>query len=271
MFHSSYFEKSFIRRKSSGITALALLTVTIFSLAVFHPETEFFQALLSHMCVIFRGPVTIFCFFCIAVLLFLVCSGYGNIRLGGEKAKPEFSTFSWLSCLFMAGCGIGIVFYCQEPILHYYNNPYTGNVPGDPVSVAYSLTLFNKRLGTVCPARRDHRLLPLLQGEGSENEFHSAGEDPNMDQAERRYNNGTRRHIGSDDVAGTRSEPNWQRVRICFRYIHQSVHSDVPDCGCSCMVCYIGIEKGCQMAFQYIDSHGISSHDIDSFYRCVLS
>lgn len=143
MFHSSYLEKSFIRRKSSGITALALLTVTIFSLAVFHPETEFFQSLLSHMCVIFRGPVTIFCFFCIAVLLFLVCSRYGNIRLGGENAKPEFSTFSWLSCLFMAGCGIGIVFYCQEPILHYYNNPYAGNVPGDPVSVAYSLTLFN--------------------------------------------------------------------------------------------------------------------------------
>ena len=27
--------------------------------------------------------------------------------------------------------------------MHYYNNPYTGNVYGDPISVAYSLTLFN--------------------------------------------------------------------------------------------------------------------------------
>lgn len=143
MFHSSYLEKSFLRRKSSGLIALALLGVTLLSLVLFKPETAVFQNVLSRMCVVFRGPVTIFCYFCVAALLFLVFSKYGKIRLGGENAKPEFSTFSWLSCLFMAGCGIGIVFYCQEPILHYFNNPYTGNVPGDPVSVAYSLTLFN--------------------------------------------------------------------------------------------------------------------------------
>lgn len=143
MLHSSYFESSFLKRKSTGIIALALLGVTLLSLVIFKPETAAFQGILSHMCVSFRGPVTIFCYFCIVVLLFLVFSKYGKIRLGGNKAKPDFSTFSWLSCLFMAGCGIGIVFYCQEPILHYFNNPYTGNVPGLPVSVAYSLTLFN--------------------------------------------------------------------------------------------------------------------------------
>lgn len=143
MFHSSYLEKSFLKRKSSGLIALALLGVTLLSLVLFKPETAVFQNVLSRMCVVFRGPVTIFCYFCVAALLFLVFSKYGKIRLGGENAKPEFSTFSWLSCLFMAGCGIGIVFYCQEPILHYFNNPYTGNVHGDPVSVAYSLTLFN--------------------------------------------------------------------------------------------------------------------------------
>jgi len=140
---SSYLNKQFLQRKSSGVIAIGLLAVTLLSLVLFKPDTAIFQNLLSRMCVIFRGPVTIFCYFCIAVLLFLVFSKYGKIRLGGENAKPEFSTFSWLSCLFMAGCGIGIVFYCQEPILHYYNNPYTGNVAGEPVSVAYSLTLFN--------------------------------------------------------------------------------------------------------------------------------
>ena len=140
---SKYYEKQFLQRKSSGLIALALLGVTILSLAIFRPQTEIFQNLLSRMCVIFRGPVTIFCYFCIVALLFLVFSKYGKIRLGGKDAKPEYSTFSWLSCLFMAGCGIGIVFYCQEPILHYFNNPYTGNVPGEPISVAYSLTLFD--------------------------------------------------------------------------------------------------------------------------------
>lgn len=139
----SYFSKRFLAKKSNGIIALALLGVTLLSLILFKPETSFFQNILSQMCLIFRGPVTIFCYLCIAVLLFLTFSKYGKIKLGGENAKPEFSTFSWLSCLFMAGCGIGIVFYCQEPILHYFNNPYVGNVYGNPVSVAYSLTLFN--------------------------------------------------------------------------------------------------------------------------------
>ncbi len=143
MLKTTYLEKRFLKRKSNGIIALTLLAVTLLSLVIFKPEASIFQDVLSRMCVTFRGPVTIFCFFCVAVLLFLVFSKYGKIRLGGKNAKPEFSTFSWLSCLFMAGCGIGIVFYCQEPILHFYSNPYTGKVPGEPISVAYSLTLFN--------------------------------------------------------------------------------------------------------------------------------
>lgn len=138
-----YFEKSFLKRKTNGIITLVLLTVTLLVLLVTKPEVAIFQDALSYLCIVLRAPVTLFCFFCIAVLLFLVFSKYGSIRLGGDNAKPEFSTLSWLSCLFMAGCGIGIVFYCQEPILHYYNNPYTGHVLGDPLSVAYSLTLFN--------------------------------------------------------------------------------------------------------------------------------
>lgn len=140
---SNYIKSSFIIRKSNGLIVLALLTITVIALLVFKPESTFFSNILTNLCIIFRGPVTVFCYFCIAALLFLVFSKYGKIRLGGDDAKTEFSTFSWLSCLFMAGCGIGIVFYCQEPILHYFNNPYVGIVPGDPVSVAYSLTLFN--------------------------------------------------------------------------------------------------------------------------------
>ena len=143
MFFSSSTPSDLLKRKSSGIIALGFLVATVVGLALFRPETSFFQDLLANICMTFRGPVTIFCYLCILVLLFLCFSKYGKIRLGGPGAKTEFSTFSWLACLFMAGCGIGIVFYCQEPIVHYFNNPYTGNVPGDDVSVAYSLTLFN--------------------------------------------------------------------------------------------------------------------------------
>ena len=143
MFVKNYLEKSFLMRKTNGLIALSLLAVTILSLVLFKPEVFVFQDVLSKLCVLFRTPVTLFCYFCIIILLYLLFSKYGKLRLGGKNAKPEYSIFSWLSCLFMAGCGIGIVFYCQEPILHYYNNPYLGHVPGEPLSIAYSLTLFN--------------------------------------------------------------------------------------------------------------------------------
>ena len=129
-------------RKTSGIIALAVLTLALLVLAVTRPEATAFQQSFATMCVGFRGPVSIFCYLCLAVLAFLVCTRYGSIRLGGENAKPEYSMFSWLSCLFMAGCGIGIVYYCQEPVLHYLNNPYYGHVWGDAIGVAFSLSLF---------------------------------------------------------------------------------------------------------------------------------
>ncbi len=54
--------------------------------------------------------------------LFLLLTGlskFGKIRLGGFKAKPEYSNFSWYAMLFSAGIGIGIFFYgVAEPIYH---------------------------------------------------------------------------------------------------------------------------------------------------------
>ncbi len=43
-----------------------------------------------------------------------------RVRIGGPRAKPEFSRFGWFTMLFAAGMGIGIVFYgVAEPLLHY--------------------------------------------------------------------------------------------------------------------------------------------------------
>lgn len=51
-------------------------------------------------------------------------SRYGEIRLGGEDAEPDFSTMSWFAMLFSAGMGIGLLFYgVAEPMFHYINPP----------------------------------------------------------------------------------------------------------------------------------------------------
>ncbi len=52
--------------------------------------------------------------------LFIGASRFGEIRLGGPDAKPDFGVLSWLSMLFSAGVGIGLVFYgAAEPTAYY--------------------------------------------------------------------------------------------------------------------------------------------------------
>ncbi len=58
----------------------------------------------------------VFVLFCLALIVLPV----GKIRLGGEGAKPEFSTISWFSMLFAAGMGIGLMFWSvAEPVAYY--------------------------------------------------------------------------------------------------------------------------------------------------------
>ncbi len=64
-------------------------------------------------------------------VVYLAFSKFGNIRIGGKDAKPEFKTISWFAMLFSAGMGIGLLFWSiAEPITHFMNPPLTeGGTP----------------------------------------------------------------------------------------------------------------------------------------------
>jgi len=54
------------------------------------------------------------------VCLWLIFSPYGQIKLGQDNEEPEFSTISWLTMLFAAGMGVGLLYWgSAEPISHY--------------------------------------------------------------------------------------------------------------------------------------------------------
>ncbi|MEJ5055085.1 BCCT family transporter [Sphingobacterium sp. MYb382] len=73
---------------------------------------------------IYVWSVTLFVLF----LLFLMFSKYGKIRLGSNGSKPEYSFFSWISMLFAAGMGIGLMFFSvAEPISHYSSGVFGTN------------------------------------------------------------------------------------------------------------------------------------------------
>ncbi|GLT20034.1 BCCT family transporter [Vibrio zhanjiangensis] len=58
----------------------------------------------------------IFVLFCIA----LIVTPFGKIRLGGQDATADYSYLSWLSMLFAAGMGIGLMFWSvAEPVAYF--------------------------------------------------------------------------------------------------------------------------------------------------------
>lgn len=64
--------------------------------------------------------------FMLALCIFFIFSPYGKIRLGKDTDRPQFSTVTWISMLFSAGMGIGLVFYgAAEPLSHYAIDPAT--------------------------------------------------------------------------------------------------------------------------------------------------
>lgn len=81
------------------------------------------------------GIISFFCFF-------LALSSYGDLKLGKDNDKPEFSFFTWIAMLFSCGFGIGFVFYSvSEPLTHLHQSPYVqdaetvGTLAGIPDAV----------------------------------------------------------------------------------------------------------------------------------------
>src|SRR5690606_19064261 len=70
--------------------------------------------------------VSVMVLFC----LFFLISPMGQIRLGKDNDKPEFSFGTWIAMLFSAGMGIGLVFWgAAEPLSHFAIDPATAE-PG---------------------------------------------------------------------------------------------------------------------------------------------
>jgi len=68
---------------------------------------------------------------CLVGTLLYVVYEFGHLRIGGKKAKPDFSRLSWLSMLFSAGLGTGLIYSgVFEPLAHFYNAPQLSDFEG---------------------------------------------------------------------------------------------------------------------------------------------
>jgi len=94
--------------------------------------------------VFFMWSINFFVLFTMA----LIVSPFGKIRIGGKTAKTEHSTLSWVTMLFAAGMGIGLLFWgVAEPTAYFTNwwgtplgvEPFTPEAK----SLALAATVFN--------------------------------------------------------------------------------------------------------------------------------
>lgn len=76
--------------------------------------------------------------------LYFAFSKFGDIRLGGEGAKPEFSTMAWFAMLFSAGMGIGLMFFAvAEPMWHLLYPPHAESGTSMAVRDAMGVTFLH--------------------------------------------------------------------------------------------------------------------------------
>lgn len=110
-----------IKKDSVFIISLILSVCVVFTGIILPNEfknitTKIFSIILNNGSFIYIVTM----FLMVVFAIFLAISKYGNIRLGKDDDRPEFSNLSWFSMLFGAGMGIGLVFFgAIEPMKHF--------------------------------------------------------------------------------------------------------------------------------------------------------
>ncbi|HCS60117.1 MAG TPA: choline transporter [Microbacterium sp.] len=89
---------------------------------------------LDYFGVFFTVIATIVLFF----MLFVGFSRFGRIPLGRDDEKPEYSMFSWISMLFAAGMGIGLVFWGAAEPLTMFESPPPGTVEANTLDAMHT-------------------------------------------------------------------------------------------------------------------------------------
>ncbi|WP_449407346.1 BCCT family transporter [Microbacterium maritypicum] len=71
-------------------------------------------------------------------MLFVGFTRYGRIPLGRDDEEPEYSMFSWISMLFAAGMGIGLVFWGAAEPLTFFESPPPGTVEANTLEAMHT-------------------------------------------------------------------------------------------------------------------------------------
>ncbi|MDO6841225.1 choline BCCT transporter BetT [Paraglaciecola chathamensis] len=77
-------------------------------------------------------------------VLYLAISRHSQVKLGPDHSEPDYSFVSWLSMLFAAGMGIGLMFFgVAEPLMHFLAPPTATPSTIEAAREAMKMTFFH--------------------------------------------------------------------------------------------------------------------------------
>ena len=122
--------------------AIIVLVFAAFSMLAPDAASVAFNAVQSSIVRNFNWYYVLIAAFFVIFSLVMGFGKFGDIKLGKDDDTPEFSNLSWLSLLFAAGMGIGLVFYgVSEPLSHFVDpKPGVVGTPGQLAQQALSQT-----------------------------------------------------------------------------------------------------------------------------------
>lgn len=122
----------------SGILLVAIILGLIAPKMFYDAENAIVQFAFANFGWLFQISGNIFLFIC----LWIMCSKYGDIKLGGKDSKPTMSMWNWFAISLCAGIATGILFWgIAEPMTHFMNPPKElGLTPGTEAAAMFSMT-----------------------------------------------------------------------------------------------------------------------------------
>lgn len=121
------------------VTVLIAIAVIVFGATFSDVLADWSGALMSWVSINFGWLFVASVIAFIVFLVWMAYDKYGNIKLGKDTDKPEFSTFSWYSMLFCGSTGIGLVFWSIAEPLSHYAVPPVGVTPGTIEAIDFSV------------------------------------------------------------------------------------------------------------------------------------
>jgi len=123
-----------------------VITVAFVLFGIFFTDTaeSWMGSVFSFMIEYFGWSFILFVSIFLLLILFLLVSPLGGIKLGKDDEKPQYPLYTWFAMLFSCGMGIGLLFWgVSEPIWHYMWPPMGEAYTAETIHIAMRYSIFH--------------------------------------------------------------------------------------------------------------------------------